>query len=75
MMTMPDDDPLLTFGELKDRKGWPYSRHHTRRLIKEGKFPKPVKSNYGTENRGRVYWRESTIDAFMVEYFGQKKAG
>ena len=34
---------MLTFKDLKDLKGWPYSRQHTHKLIRAGHFPSPEK--------------------------------
>jgi prophage regulatory protein len=43
---------------LKEKKGWPYSRQHTYRLIRDGKFPKPIKLG---ENR--IAFSEDEVDA------------
>ena len=40
---MTSDDRVLTFKDLKDKKGWPYTAVHTQRLVKQGKVPKPFK--------------------------------
>ena len=64
MMTMTDDDVLLTFRDLKERKGWPFSDDWTRRLVKEGKFPKPIKSQ---GERGINLWLESEIDSYLKD--------
>jgi prophage regulatory protein len=50
-------DRLLTFPELKSKKGVPYTRQHLARLEKAGLFPKRVQ--YGPN---RVGWWESEID-------------
>jgi predicted DNA-binding transcriptional regulator AlpA len=54
---------ILTFRELKPRKGWPYSRQHTHRLIRAGRFPRPRKLPGG----GLLnIWDEDVIDAFLA---------
>jgi predicted DNA-binding transcriptional regulator AlpA len=58
------DDRLLTFKQLKELKGWPYSRMHTDRLEKAGKFPSRVRPS-GAMN-GVVAWWESQYDAHIT---------
>ena len=53
---------LLTFEELRQKKGHPYCRDHTRRLVKAGLFPTPI--NVGP---GRIAWAESEIDQHYDE--------
>ena len=54
---MSEDRMLVTFKELQSL-GWPYSRVHTWRMVREGRFPKPKK--FGTHPGSRVawYWKE-----------------
>jgi predicted DNA-binding transcriptional regulator AlpA len=54
---------ILTFRELKPRKGWPYSRQHTHRLIRAGRFPRPRKLPGGGLFN---IWDEDVIDAFLA---------
>ena len=49
---------LLTFKRLKPERGWPYSRQHTYRLIKEGRFPRPKKFPGSAIN----FWTDDQID-------------
>jgi prophage regulatory protein len=56
---------LLVFKELKTIKGIPYSRQHIHRLIKDGRFPKPLKPNGGP--CGVNAWDESTIDQYQED--------
>jgi prophage regulatory protein len=51
---------LLTFQELKPRKGIPYTRQHLARLEKVGAFPS--RRQLGAN---RVVWIESEIDEFL----------
>ena len=57
------DDRVLTFKELKTKKGWPYTAVHTARLVKDGKIPKPFKSS---DDGGLNLWLESEIDAYLA---------
>jgi predicted DNA-binding transcriptional regulator AlpA len=59
---MADDVRVLTFKDLKERKGWKITAVHTRRLILAGKFPRPFK----TGEAGLNYWLESDIDAYLA---------
>lgn len=54
---------LYTFKDLKPIKGWPYSRGHTTRLIKAGKFPKPKKAPGGNLN----IWTDEQIEAYYAQ--------
>ena len=53
----------ITMADLKAKKGWPYSRQHTYRLIKEGKFPRPIKMGEGV--RARIAFDEDEVDAAL----------
>ncbi len=48
-------DRLLTFEDLRQR-GWPYTRQHTTRLEKAGRFPQRVQVG-----ANRVAWLESRV--------------
>jgi prophage regulatory protein len=51
---------LLSIAELSPAKGVPYSRSHLWRLIRAGKFPKPIRLG---ENR--VAFPEAEIDKWI----------
>lgn len=53
---------LLSDADLRAR-GIKFSRQHRDRLIKAGKFPKPVKP--GGDPRGANAWVEKEIDAYL----------
>jgi prophage regulatory protein len=56
-----EKDALVTYAEIKSVTGRLYSRTHIARLIKEGKFPKPVPVN------GRsIAWRKSDLTAWTA---------
>jgi len=57
----------LTFKDLKQERGWPYSRQHTSRLVAAGRFPKPNKAPGG----GLNIWFSDQIDAYFAS-LGQK---
>jgi len=52
---------LLMFSDLA-HKGIPFSRQHVARLIKQGRFPAPIKLGVGT-NR----WISSEIDDWLAQ--------
>ena len=60
---------LLTFDELCERKGHPYCRDHTRRLVKAGLFPKPI--GIGTR---RIAWVEEEVDAHYEALVAKRNA-
>jgi prophage regulatory protein len=51
---------VLSFPELKSRKGVPYTRAHVRRLVGAGEFPAPVQLS-----PHRICWVESEIDEWL----------
>jgi predicted DNA-binding transcriptional regulator AlpA len=53
---------ILRFEDLAS-KGIPYSREHLRRLIKAGRFPKPVELS--GKPGGYIGWTEAAIDQHM----------
>jgi predicted DNA-binding transcriptional regulator AlpA len=56
------NSPLLTYPELKSKKGISYSRQHISRLEKEGKFPRRIQIS-----PSRIGWYEHEIDAWVIE--------
>ena len=69
---MTDDDRILTFDDLKNKKQWPFSRRHTYDLVKSGKFPRPFKS---AEKSGINLWLESEVDAYLAKRANTRAAG
>jgi predicted DNA-binding transcriptional regulator AlpA len=59
-------EKVYTYKTLKLERGWPYSRQHTHRLIKAGRFPKPKKAPGGTLN----IWTDEQIDNFYASLSG-----
>jgi predicted DNA-binding transcriptional regulator AlpA len=55
---------LLSFPELKERKGIKFSRVWITRLVAEGKFPKPVVPGMGGEF-ARKSWFEDEVDDWL----------
>jgi prophage regulatory protein len=58
---------LLDYDDLA-AKGIRYSRCHFWRLIKAGRFPKPVKLGDGARN----VWIEMEIDAFIKDRIAER---
>jgi predicted DNA-binding transcriptional regulator AlpA len=56
---------LLSDVDLKEKKGIDFTRDHRRRLIEDGKFPKPVKPGGGINARNA--WLEHEIDQYLAD--------
>jgi len=67
---MPDQQKLLSFEDLA-AKGWTFSAFHTRKLVQQGKFPKPFKFSPGRSSRN--FWLEADIDEFLANLSRQPK--
>jgi len=60
---------LLTYADLKPERGIPYSSTHLWRLIKAGKFPKPMKgSGPGSLN----LWTDEQIDDHIKSLIAER---
>ena len=53
---------IYSFKAMKAERGWPYSRQHTNRLVKAGRFAKPKKIPGGNLN----LWTDEQIDAYYA---------
>ena len=60
-MRLLDDEGLRA-------KGFGYSRAHLWRLVKAGRFPKPVKLGLGSRNA----WVEQEIDSFIESKIAER---
>lgn len=60
---------LIDYEGLK-AKGFDYSRVHIWRLVKEGRFPRPVKLGAGSRNA----WVESEVDAHIAAMIADRDA-
>jgi prophage regulatory protein len=60
---------LLSIDDLKPLKGIPYSKAHLFRLIRAGKFPKPIRLG---ENR--IAFPESEIDDWVASKIAERDA-
>ena len=58
---------LLTFPELKEKKGIRYSASHVWRLVRAGKFPKPVHLGPNC-----IAWVETEIDAHIERKIAER---
>lgn len=56
-------DRIIRSAEVLEMLG--VSRIYLRRLIKDGKFPKPLKNFFHGERRPRLAWKESTIEKWL----------
>ncbi len=52
---------MLDLSDLRDRKGIKFSRQHLYRLVKAGKFPRPVKLGGNTNA-----WVEAEVDKYLT---------
>ena len=59
---------LLNDADLRE-KGLRHSRQHRQRLIKRGKFPKPIKVGLNTNA-----WLENEIDAYVESCIAERDA-
>jgi predicted DNA-binding transcriptional regulator AlpA len=60
----PESDYLLSFSELKSKRGVRYSRVHIDRLERQNAFPQRVKLSPGP--RGACGWWASEIDRWLA---------
>ncbi len=51
---------VIGYDQLKPEKGIPYTRDHLRRLVKAGRFPKPIRLG-----ESRIAWIESEVDEYL----------
>ena len=54
---------LITHAELRTLKGIPFSRVHIYRLVKAGKFPRPI--SMGGASNARNLYVEDEIDEYI----------
>jgi prophage regulatory protein len=59
---------LLDWDGLRER-GIMFSKTHANRLIKQGRFPKPVKLGYST-----IAWVASEIDEYIANKIAERDA-
>ena len=62
---------LLAFENLRER-GWPYSKVHTWRLIRAGKFPAPKKLGFGRNSKN--VWEEDVYEAAIKMLLGEQSS-
>ena len=55
----------LTFKDLRNKKKWPYSHQHTKRLVDAGKMPRPKKRPGGGSLN---LWDEEEFDAYYATF-------
>ncbi|MGA2313393.1 MAG: AlpA family phage regulatory protein [Xanthobacteraceae bacterium] len=64
---------LLSFAELQTEKGIKYSRQHIFRLVRSGRFPRPLKPSGSA--KGVNAWSEAEIDAHIQARLAERDAG
>jgi predicted DNA-binding transcriptional regulator AlpA len=57
---------LLSLAQVQQR-GIPYCRDHLRRLVRAGKFPRPVEVG-----PGRIAWVEEEVDAYIEQVVAKR---
>jgi hypothetical protein len=62
---------LLSFNDLRER-GWPYSKSHTWRLVRAGKFPAPGKVGFGPN--GKNVWEEAVYEAAIKTLLNEQSS-
>jgi prophage regulatory protein len=68
MRVAPEADMrVLSFNQLKPEKGVGFCRVHLDRLIRAGKFPKPIRLG-----PNRVAWVETEVDEWLAERISQR---
>ena len=60
---------MLSLSDLRAKKGIPFSRQHIHRLIRQCKFPPPVKVGENTNA-----WIEREIDEYLANCVAQRDA-
>lgn len=63
-MCQKDKPELVTWRGLQVLYGWPYSKTHTLRMVKEGRFPSVWKVP-GSPRNGHPLWRSDKLDAYF----------
>lgn len=58
---------ILAFEQLKPEKGIPHCRQHLHRLVRAGRFPKPVK--IGIARNG---WIEAELDEWLEKRIAER---
>jgi prophage regulatory protein len=58
---------VLSYPELRERKGIVWSRTHIYRLINAGKFPQPLKLGEGT-----TAWLEAEVDRWLASHVSER---
>ena len=58
---------VLSYPDLRDRKGIVWSRAHVYRMVRAGKFPAPLKLGEGT-----TAWLEAEIDRWLADHVAER---
>jgi prophage regulatory protein len=68
-LSPPDQRPkrVLSYPDLKNKKGIAWSRQHVYRQVNAGKFPAPIKLGEAT-----IAWIEDEIDAWLDQRIAER---
>lgn len=58
-----DHTVFVTWHELKHAYNIPWTRQHVMRLVRQGRFPKPVRLGNGMY--GRIAWRKRDLEEWI----------
>jgi prophage regulatory protein len=61
---------VLSYPDLRERKGIVWSRAHVYRLMNAGRFPQPLKLGEGT-----TVWVEDEIDQWLARRVAERDSG
>jgi prophage regulatory protein len=64
-----DHNELLSSQDLREKKGIRFTRQHLHRLVKDGKFPAPIKVGENTNA-----WVEPEIDTYIERCISKRDA-
>lgn len=62
---------ILRFWDLES-KGIPYTRKHLLDLVKQGRFPKPIKLSAARGPSTHIGWIESEIDDYVAARLAER---
>jgi prophage regulatory protein len=58
---------VLSYPELRDRKGIAWSRAHVYRMVNAGQFPRPIKLGEAT-----TAWLEEEVDSWLGQRVAER---
>ena len=58
---------LVDYDDLAPRYGIKWSKVHVKRLVRQGRFPKPITLGFGERGANASAWLSSSIDAWIAQ--------